>query len=332
MEILSIRLFFSFIISFLLTLYLVPIFCAIARRLCFVDVPDGKIKKHKNPTPYLGGLAVYCGFIGSLAFVLPFENQIGLLLVGMTLLLFVGLIDDFITLKPYQKFFGQVIAAFCFMKSGFYLKAHFFSNLWSFPISLIWILSIINAFNLVDVMDGLATVLAISATLSFLVFALYLQHQIIAIVLTVFLGALCAFFLFNKPTARIYLGDAGSLCIGGFLATVPFLINWGTYSWFGYLAPIIILALPLLEVTTLIAVRTYKKIPFYQGSLDHFSIYLQQNGWNKCAILKYVAVISLLLFLTAFVLVINYISLCKTIIIMLLFFSVWIRILFWKHK
>jgi len=323
------KLLFSFVLSFLFTLYLIPHLCALAFRFRMVDIPDGKIKKHKKVTPYLGGVAIYFGFIVAIAITFPFENKMFLFLVGSTLLLFVGLLDDLIIMKPQQKFFGQIIAAFCFLKAGFYLKQHFFfSNIWNIPISFLWTLAIINAFNLVDVMDGLATLLASFATLSFLFFALYLNHYSLAMLLAAFLGALIAFFLYNKPRAKIYLGDAGSLFIGGFLANIPFLFNWGTYSSYGYITPVVVLAIPLIEVGTLIAVRTYKKIPFYQGSPDHFSIYLQQKGWSKSKILFYSAINSLVLFVFAFLLFKGYVYLWGFMLLGSIFLLTWYLFLF----
>ena len=113
---------FSFFISFLLTFYLIPFFCAVAQRLNFLDVPDGKIKNHAKPVPHLGGLAIFIGFLVALALIFPFQNTLFLFFVGATLLLFVGLVDDFFVLKPSQKFFGQIIATLCFLNSYFYFK------------------------------------------------------------------------------------------------------------------------------------------------------------------------------------------------------------------
>lgn len=293
MFLMTTRLFFSFIISFLITLYLVPLFALIAKKLNVLDIPDGAVKKHEKPTPYLGGIAIYVGFIASLALIFPYENKIALLLVGSTLLLFIGLIDDILRIKPYQKFFWQFIAAFCFLKAGLYLKESFFlNNVWNFPVSILWILTIINAFNLVDVMDGLATTLASCATITLLFLALLFDQPQLALLLVTFLGPLLAFLWYNRPPAKIYLGDAGSLFIGGFLGTVPFLFKWGSYNPYGFITPILVLSIPLLEVITLILVRTYKKIPFYYGSPDHFSIYLQQGGWSKYKILGFVLILS----------------------------------------
>ena len=150
------------------------------------------------------------------------------------------------------------------------------------------------------------------------------------IVLCSFLGALVAFLWYNKPPARIYLGDAGSLFIGGFLATVPFLLHWGTYNQYGYLAPIIILAIPLLECYSLILIRWYKGIPFYQGSPDHFCLYLQGGGWSKSVILTYVMALSGFAGCVALLFTIGKLSLGSTALLGLFFLLTWGGILFLK--
>lgn len=193
--------------------------------------------------------------------------------------------------------------------------------------SLLWIATIINAFNLVDVMDGLASLLAICATLSFGIIAAVTGQYTILYLLAPFVGALCAFFWYNKPKARIYLGDTGSLVIGGFLSVIPFLFNWGLYSPYGFVVPFILLAIPLLEVGTLIIVRTYKGIPFYRGSPDHFSIYLQQKGWSKNTILGYMVGLSSLLCATAVLVMLQMLPLGATLAAGLLFLVFWYAIL-----
>lgn len=330
MEAVFVRAVFTFVISFLVTFYLVPLCIKIARRLQFIDEPDGKIKQHKQATPYLGGVAVYVGFLTAFCLTFPFENNMLLFFAGATLLLFIGLIDDLVVLRPSQKFFGQILATICFLKAGFFLKAQFFSNYWNIPISAFWILAVINAFNLVDVMDGLATLLAIGATGSFLTLAIFFNMPMVIILLSAFLGPLVAFFWYNKPTAQIYLGDAGSLFVGGFLAIIPFLFNWGVYTASGYLTPLIILAIPLLEVSTLILVRSYKKIPFYRGSPDHFSIYLQQNDWPKWVILGYVALLSIILGCASFLFITNRISLSSLCLSAGVFLFIWGAMLWCK--
>ena len=328
MEAIFIKLIFSIFISFLLTLYFVPLCKHLAVKLGILDMPDGKIKNHENPTPYLGGIAVYLGFLISLSLVYPLKNDFLFFLLVTTLLLFIGLIDDIVIIKPYQKFFGQCIATFCFLKAGLLLKEPFvLNNYWSIPLSALWMLSVINAFNLVDVMDGLATSLAIYVTTSFLCIALLLSQYQVALLLGSLLGALCAFFYYNRPKASIYLGDSGSLFIGGFLAMIPFLLHLGTYNSYGFLAPLIILAIPLLEVVTLVVIRSYKGIPFYQGSPDHFSLYLKRNGWSIKGILLYVTFLSFFLNIIAILLLYDALSLSLAAFFALLFFCIWFSML-----
>lgn len=332
-SILLLKLLFSILFSFLVTFYLVPLFVAFAFRLNVLDVPDGKIKKHAKVTPYLGGAAVFIGFLMSMALVFPYENKILLFIVGSTLLLFVGLIDDLLRMKPYQKFFGQAVAAFCFLKAGFHLKELFFlSNFWNIPISFLWMMTVINAYNLVDVMDGLATTLASCAAVTFMLIALFFGQHHIALLLGALLGALLAFLWYNKPQAKIYLGDAGSLFIGGILATVPFLFDWGVHNCYGFLTPLIVLAIPLLEVSFLIIIRCYKGIPPYQGSPDHFCLYLKANGWSIPEILIYVFCMSLILMIAAILFATNQIGLMQTILFGTLFFSCWTLFLTRKRR
>jgi UDP-GlcNAc:undecaprenyl-phosphate GlcNAc-1-phosphate transferase len=221
-----------------------------------------------------------------------------------------------------------MIATLCFLKGGLHLKENFFlNNYWNIPISYFWILSVVNSFNLVDIMDGLATTLATWCAVGFIVIALILNQGTTLVLLLAFLGSLLGFLWYNYPPAKIYLGDAGSLFIGGFLAVIPFLFNWGVYSWYGYLAPMVILGIPLLEVSSLVVIRFYKKIPFYQGSPDHFALYLKSNGWSVKNILIYVSVVSGILILTALALFLHIISIVSFIMIALLYLILWVVVL-----
>ncbi len=331
MQALVLRHIFSFIFSSLLVYYLVPLLIKSAYQLGFLDKPDGRIKVHKKPVPYFGGVAVYLGFVASLALTFPFENTALWLLLGVTLLLFIGLIDDFKVLKPGQKFFGQFIAVLCFLKGGFYLKTTFFSSALNLFLSGFWMMSVINAYNLVDVMDGLSSTLALVPAVTFLGLALYLEQYLVSLLLTAFIGAVFAFFLHNRPPAKIYLGDAGALFVGGFLSAMPLLINWSGKSWDSYYAPAIILGIPLLEVFFLVIIRTMKGIPFYWGSPHHFCIYLQNKGWSRWRVLLFSLIASSMLSCIALAFFFQKISFSSMIISNILFCIAWCMIVFSKY-
>jgi UDP-GlcNAc:undecaprenyl-phosphate GlcNAc-1-phosphate transferase len=288
--------------SFFFGVCFVPIMIFTAKKLLLFDVPDGKIKQHKVPVPYLGGVAIFFAFIITLAIVYPlsviFNGQLIWFLGGTTFLFLIGLVDDLHAFSPLQKFTGQIVAVLCFLKGGFALKSRFFSDAINVFASGFWMLSVINAFNLVDVMDGLSVTLALVSVGGFFVISLVLKQHLLSLLLTTLGGALVAFFLYNKRPAKIYLGDAGSLFIGGFIAALPLLIRWtevlnfykslpsfaiGSIFWetaISALVPIFLVGVPLLEVTSLVVIRKYKGLPFYSGSPHHFASYLQRK-WNS---------------------------------------------------
>lgn len=314
---------FCFIFALLLVLYLVPLLIQAAYRLKILDTPDGNIKNHKAPVPYMGGLAVYLAFITPLALAYPFKNSILWLLFGTTLLLFVGLIDDLRVLKPGQKFLGQIIAVLCFLKGGFSLKSIFFSSYANLALSAFWMLSVINAFNLVDVMDGLSSTIALVAAMSLLALALMFKLYYVSLLLITFCGALFGFLYYNKPPAKIYLGDAGALFVGGFLAAVPMLFPWSAQSWDSYYTPAIILGIPLLEVTSLVIIRLWLGIAPYRGSPHHFSIYLQKKGWSKYKVLGFTALMGMVLSLIAYTFFFGFIQFWGLVSAGVIFLAIW---------
>lgn len=212
---------------------------------------------------------------------------------------------------------------------------------------MFWFLSIINAFNLVDVMDGLCVTIAIIAVIAFGWLALFLEQYSISLLLAAFVGALCAFFFYNKPPAKIYLGDAGSLMIGGFLAAVPFLFNYNiifsptaatVYSSYlismiqMFFLPFFILIIPIFEICCLFIIRIKLGIPFYQGSPHHFSILLQKKGWGKNKILFFTFLFSLLGVIFAYMVFFYQVSLWYGFLWVLFLILLWFFVVFNKIK
>jgi UDP-GlcNAc:undecaprenyl-phosphate GlcNAc-1-phosphate transferase len=318
----------AFLFSFFFVLFGTPFIIFFAFKNNIVDAPDGKIKQQKTPIPYLGGIAIYLGFVLSLFFFVSFQGYLSFFIFGLTILLVLGLVDDLWVTTPFQKLLGQMVAAASFLIAGLSLKEVFLSSWGNYLLSFFWILSIVNAFNLVDVMDGLATTLAICATASFLIFSFIFGLSSTTILLSAFLGSLCGFFYYNKPSAKIYLGDAGALFIGGFLAVIPFFFNWRLHSVNGFLVPCVVLAIPLLEVLSLIVIRTYKGKPFYYGSPDHYCLYLTAKGWSKYEILLFSTFVSIVLFGVGYFVAFGLLALRQALIVFvagfaLLFFFVY---------
>jgi UDP-GlcNAc:undecaprenyl-phosphate GlcNAc-1-phosphate transferase len=314
-----------------ITYYLVPRCIAVAHKFNILDHPNGTVKTHSGPTAYLGGVAVYLGFLVSVGLVFPFDNQFFLFFIGSSILFFVGIIDDLMPLDPLHKFMGQILAVIIFLKGGIYVKAHFLMDIPTIVLSALWMLFVINTINLIDIMDGLATTVSLFCAGMFCIVALIACQYTIALLLALFMGSLGAFLLFNAPRASIYLGDAGSLFIGGMLSVMPFFINWGSLTRYGFITPLIILAIPLLEGTFLIIIRTYKGIPFYKPSPDHFAIKLKLQGYRPEEVLFLVSCASIVLMVVAILFISEVISLLHVIPLGILYATIWTHCIYLKQ-
>lgn len=266
----------TFILSFFLALYLTPTMREAAIRFKIVDKPDGKLKNQKEPIPYLGGLAIYLAFLVTLALTFSFDQQVLGLLLGGTLVLLLGLIDDFGFLSPYVKLVGQCLAAFVLVKSGIRIEASFIPEWLSIPFSLIWIVGITNSFNIIDIMDGLASGVACVCALVLFYVAILNNRPAIAMMAISMVGALAAFLRFNFAPARIYLGDSGSLFIGFMLGSLSMIGSYTTENHLGILAPIIILGVPIFDTLFVSYIRRRRRLPIFLGSPDHFALRLRK--------------------------------------------------------
>src|SRR5512136_786153 len=163
---------FAFMLSLGLSLYITPIVRKGALLYDIVDRPDGKLKNHKDPVAYLGGIAVYLAVLLTLALTFDLSREIlGILLSG-TIIVILGIIDDFKVLPPKIKFIGQSIAVLVLLKSEIFIKLVFLPTWLSLVLSFFWLMAIINAFNIIDVMDGLAAGIACIASFVLFVVAL----------------------------------------------------------------------------------------------------------------------------------------------------------------
>ena len=146
----------TFTLAFLVALYGVPIARQAAMKYGIVDAPDGRLKHQKEPVPYFGGLAIYLAFLMSLAFTFEFRQDVLGIILGGTIVVMLGLIDDFGVLTPWTKLTGQLLAVFVLIKSGIRIEIAAFPEWLDLVLTVLWMVGLINAFNLLDIMDGLS--------------------------------------------------------------------------------------------------------------------------------------------------------------------------------
>jgi UDP-GlcNAc:undecaprenyl-phosphate/decaprenyl-phosphate GlcNAc-1-phosphate transferase len=245
----------------------------------WLDQPSHR-KVHANPIPLLGGVAMYLAFLLS---VLVTNSQTvfkegATVLVGATLLLVVGIVDDRRGLSPLTKLLAQVSAAVLLVVSG--IGVRFLPFPWlDLLATILWVAAICNAMNLLDNMDGLSAGVAAIACAFFTLLALWHGQIWVSIVAAVLVGATIGFLRFNWNPATIFMGDAGSLLLGFLLAVLAIKLRFPQVdpqrTW---PIPLLILAVPIFDTTLVTISRLRRGVPISSGGRDHVSHRLVRLG------------------------------------------------------
>jgi UDP-GlcNAc:undecaprenyl-phosphate GlcNAc-1-phosphate transferase len=269
--------------GFVLCAAATPAVRALARRIGAVASPK-KDRWHERPTAMMGGVAIFAAVIAAVLLWVPQTTASWLVLGASTLLFTVGLIDDFLHVKPYQKLIGQIIGAAIILNFGLVLPWTS-SPTFNMLVTFVWLIGITNAVNMLDNMDGLAAGTAAIAAI-FLGANFYLNHQFAeALMLGGFAGALLGFLVFNRNPASIFMGDCGSMFIGFFLSSCALLSGTGggrSRSLLAVLAvPVLVLFVPIFDTTFVTVMRKLAGRAASQGGRDHTSHRLVALGLSE---------------------------------------------------
>ncbi|MDP2943618.1 MAG: MraY family glycosyltransferase, partial [Candidatus Omnitrophota bacterium] len=209
-----------FLISFLSALILTPLAKLAARRLGILDHPNER-KIHKTPVPLLGGVVVWASLLFALLYANLWQSEIKGLILGGSLVLLTGLIDDIKGLSALLRLIVQIIASVIVMKCGIvisFLPPALWGNVAEVLLTIFWIVGITNALNFLDGLDGLATGISAIALVCFLIIGILTQQPIIIILTSAMLGSCLGFLLYNIKPYNYFLGDAGCNFFGFILA------------------------------------------------------------------------------------------------------------------
>ncbi len=266
----------TFLVAALLAHWITPRMRDAAIRFGIVDRPDGRLKTQREPVPYLGGLAIYLSFLLALALTFRFnEHVLGILLAG-SIVVIVGLVDDLGQLEPWTKLAGQLVAVWVLIKSGIYIQLTFLPTPVAIGLSIVWLLAVTNAFNLIDIMDGLSAGNACLAAVILLILA-EVDGGVLAATLLAALGGACLGFLrFNFTPAKIYMGDSGSMFIGLLLGALAMDNAYTRRNLLGALAPALVLGPPLFDMLFVMYIRRRRGLPVMLGSADHVALRLRK--------------------------------------------------------
>lgn len=266
----------TFVLATVLAMVITPRVRQAAIRFGIVDRPDGRLKNHRTPIPYLGGLAICLSFLLALALSFSFSEEVlGILLAG-SIVVILGLVDDLGQLGPWTKLGGQLIAILVLIKSGIYIKLVFVPAPLAIVLSVVWLLAVTNAFNLIDIMDGLSAGTAMVAALTLLVVSELNGGVMAATMLAGLAGSCLGFLRYNFQPAQIFMGDTGSMFLGLLLGALAMSNSYTERNTLAALAPAMILGVPLFDMLFVMYVRFRRGIPIMLGSPDHVALRLRK--------------------------------------------------------
>jgi UDP-GlcNAc:undecaprenyl-phosphate/decaprenyl-phosphate GlcNAc-1-phosphate transferase len=276
------------IVALVVVILLTPAVGGMARLLGAVDAPGGR-RLNRRPIPRLGGVALFLGiFVPALAF-LPLGRETRGLLLGGAVAVTVGAIDDFRGLRWFEKLGGQVVAAS--IPTGFgiwvdrftfpFLGVHALPGWLGVPLTVLWIVAIMNMVNFLDGLDGLAAGVAAIAGATFAVIALSLAKPDAAILSAIVFGASVGFLRHNFYPARIFMGDSGALLLGFVLAAVSVQGLLKTAATVALFFPLLVLAVPIVDTTFVVARRLKHGEKVFEGDQAHLHHRFLRRGFSQ---------------------------------------------------
>lgn len=295
----------SFFLAFLIVFGTTPIVRMLAFKIGAVDVPKDKRRMHKKPMARLGGLAIFYGFLISiLVFNKEYTNQLMGLLIGSSIIVVLGIFDDIFALPAKLKLLGQIVAAAVVVFFGvrinvitnpFFFSAnqHLSLGYFAIPVTIIWIVGVTNAINLIDGIDGLAVGVSSIASLSLFFISLCVEGNVtIALITAALAGACFGFMPYNQNPAKIFMGDTGAMFLGFVLSSVSIMGLFKSYATISFIIPILILGLPIFDTTFAIVRRLLKGEHIMKPDRGHLHHRLLDAGYTQKQVVIILYVIS----------------------------------------
>ncbi len=304
-------------VAVIIALATTPVAMQLATRLGAIDMPgkkgtDSERHLHSQPTPRMGGLAIYLGFFFSVLLFVPMGRKMGSMLIGATVVVILGILDDIHDLKAGQKFLVQCVAAAIAVLGGneitFFSRLSMASNPGHFnlgwlsgPVTLVWIVLITNAVNLIDGLDGLAAGVSTISAISLVVIALGYSNAHVAIITGALAGACVGFLPYNITPAKIFMGDTGSTFIGYILAVASIQGLFKFYAIISFVIPFFMLGLPIFDVCYAVLLRLSHGESPLKADRKHVHYRLLDMGFSKKQTVAVLYICSAILGVTAVV-------------------------------
>jgi UDP-GlcNAc:undecaprenyl-phosphate GlcNAc-1-phosphate transferase len=275
------------LVAALVVLVTTPLSSRLARAVGAVDLPSDR-RIHREPTPRLGGLAMLAGFLVPVLYFLPADDASRALVTGAVLIALLGAVDDIWGLTPAVKLVGQAACAAIPVSAGLTIDHVTLPFLGvgdlgpaQYPLTVLWFVALVNMINFTDGMDGLAAGISGIGATTFAILAASLGRADPAIMAAALAGACAAFLIFNFHPARVFMGDSGSMLLGFVLAGVAISGVMKTTAAVAVVAPLVILAIPILDTSFVILKRLRHGLPVYSADRSHFHHRFFTIGWGQ---------------------------------------------------
>jgi len=296
-----------FIVSFVLVYVLTPLMAKISLLKGWVDKPTKDRKIHEKPTPTLGGIPIFLSIYIPLLLLYYWPNAQGDimrdkapvllgLVIGVLMMLFLGIYDDRKGAGHRLKFSVQILAAVVIYFFGFRIQTislpfGLHLDLWYFalPFTILWVVGITNAINLIDGIDGLAAGVSLFVTGTIFLVSLIYERSFTSAIAAAMGGALLGFLRYNFFPAKIFMGDSGSLAVGFLIAAIGIRGSYKGATMVALSIPILALGVPIMDTLLAIWRRFWSRKPVFSGDRDHIHHRLIERGLSqsKAALLLY---------------------------------------------
>jgi UDP-GlcNAc:undecaprenyl-phosphate GlcNAc-1-phosphate transferase len=284
----------AFIIAASVAYAVTPLMIRLAKLVGAIDVPGDDRRVHKVPTPRLGGLAIFFGFMSGLVYLTDIDSRIFGVLIGAVIIVTLGFFDDIKPLPAKLKLLVQIIAAIIVIRSGVMIprvsnplyfvlggKEYIEFGIWSYPLTLFWIVGVTNAINLVDGLDGLAAGISAISAATLFVAALSTGQPFAAFLAAILAASTLGFLPYNFNPAKIFMGDTGSLFLGYMLSVISILGVIKGAAALSILVPIFAIGLPIFDTLFAMIRRTLSGKPMMEADKGHLHHKLLDAGMSQ---------------------------------------------------
>jgi UDP-GlcNAc:undecaprenyl-phosphate/decaprenyl-phosphate GlcNAc-1-phosphate transferase len=284
----------AFIIAASVAYLATPLMIRLAKLVGAIDVPSDNRRVHKVPTPRLGGLAIFLGFIAAIFSKDGFKPEMFGVLIGASIIVTLGFFDDIKPLSAKFKLLVQVIAAIIVINSGIRITSvanplnflfpnnpYIIFGIWSYPLTLVWIVGVTNAINLVDGLDGLAAGISAISAITLLVAAMSTGQELAAFMAAILAASTIGFLPYNFNPAKIFMGDTGALFLGFMLSVTSVMGVLKGAAALSILIPIFAIGLPIFDTLFAMVRRTLSGKSMMEADKGHLHHKLLDAGMSQ---------------------------------------------------